>query len=190
VLPQADRADGPDVGSAPAIQADMTSPIAFRSSVLRMFALLAMTGGLGLAMVPANISAQHRSTEPRTVRLTATDNMKFNLASFTAKPGELLRVVLTAVGVQPAPQMAHNFVLLNPTADKATFVMMAAMARDNGYMPPALQREVLASTDLAAAGQTVEVTFKAPAQSGSYPYLCSFPGHYNAGMTGTMIVKR
>ena len=168
----------------------MTLPSHPRRSVLRAFASVVITGCLGLATIPANIKAQHRSTEPRTVRLTATDNMKFSLASFTAKPGELLRVVLTAVGVQPASQMAHNFVLLNPTADKATFVMMAAMARDSGYMPPALQRDVLASTDLAAAGQTVEVTFKAPAQPGSYPYLCSFPGHYNGGMTGTLIVKR
>jgi azurin len=139
--------------------------------------------------MPADISAQHRS-QPRTVRLTATDNMRFSPSSFTASPGELLRVILTAVGVKPPDQMAHNFILLKPTADTATFVMMASMARDNGYMPPALAREVLASTDLAAAGESVDVTFRAPAQSGSYPYLCSFPGHFNAGMTGTLIVRR
>ena len=115
--------------------------------------------------------------------------MKFSLSSFSARPGELLRVVLTAVGAQPTAQMQHNFILLRPTADAATFVMMASMARDEGYLPPTLEREVLAATSLAAAGQTVEVTFNAPSGTGSYPYLCSFPGHYNAGMTGTMIVK-
>jgi len=115
--------------------------------------------------------------------------MKYSLSSFTAKPGELLRVVLNAVGTKPPDQMAHNFVLLKPTTNTATFVMMASMARNDGFMPPALVGEVLAATDLATAGETVEVTFKAPTQPGSYPYLCSFPGHYNAGMMGTMIVK-
>jgi azurin len=121
--------------------------------------------------------------------MTATDSMKFSVSSFTAKPGELLRVVLIAVGQQPAAPMAHNFVLLKPSANVATFVMMASMVRDGGYMPPALKGDVLASTSLAAPGETVEVTFKAPAVPGSYPYLCSFPGHYNAGMKGTLIVK-
>ena len=157
---------------------------------MRLLATLPFVGCLALATMAAGIPAQHRSPEPRTVKLAATDGMKFSLSSFSARPGELIRVVLTAVGAQPAAQMQHNFILLRPTADTATFVMLASMARDNGYMPPALEGDVLASTNLAAAGQTVEVTFKAPAETGSYPYLCSFPGHYNAGMTGTLIVKR
>lgn len=143
---------------------------------------------VGLAMLPARTAAAPLSPQPRTVRLTATDNMRFSPSSFTAKPGELLRVVLSATGAQPPAQMAHNFVLLKPEADAATFVMMASMVRDS-YMPAALASQVLAATSLAAAGESVEVTFKAPAKAGSYPYLCSFPGHYNAGMMGTLLVK-
>jgi plastocyanin len=63
------------------------------------------------------------------------------------------------------------------------------MAREHSYIPPSLKSEVLASTGLASAGQTVTATFKAPAKAGSYPYLCSFPGHYYVGMKGTLIVK-
>ena len=42
---------------------------------------------------------------------------------------------------------------------------------------------------LAGAGETVEVTFKVPAAAGEYPYICSFPGHFQAGMKGTLAVK-
>ena len=36
---------------------------------------------------------------------------------------------------------------------------------------------------------TVEVTFDAPTEPGEYVYLCSFPGHYAAGMKGLLVVK-
>ena len=37
-------------------------------------------------------------------------------------------------------------------------------------------------------GETVDVSFKAPA-AGTYPYICSFPGHLAAGMKGSLVVK-
>lgn len=49
---------------------------------------------------------------------------------------------------------------------------------------------MLASTPLAGAGETVEVTFRAPSTApGTYTFLCSFPGHFAAGMRGTLVVK-
>ena len=42
---------------------------------------------------------------------------------------------------------------------------------------------------MAANGQEVSTTFKAPAKPGTYPYICTFPGHFFAGMKGTLIVK-
>jgi uncharacterized cupredoxin-like copper-binding protein len=47
--------------------------------------------------------------------------------------------------------------------------------------------KVFAHTDLAGPGQMVAVEFTAPAP-GEYPFLCNFPGHYAAGMHGTMTV--
>ena len=37
--------------------------------------------------------------------------------------------------------------------------------------------------------KSTEITFKAPAAAGTYPYLCTFPGHYAAGMKGTLVIK-
>ena len=61
-------------------------------------------------------------------------------------------------------------------------------AQATGYIPPALKAQVLASTDLAGPGETVQVTFKAPVALGRYDFVCSFPGHYAAGMKGVLVV--
>ena len=125
----------------------------------------------------------------RTVNLTGGDDMKFNLTTIEAKPGETIRVVLKNVGTVPKIAMAHNFVLLTLTADVNEYAKAAMMAQATEYLPPAEKAKVLASTKLAGPGETVEVSFKAPAKAGSYPYLCTFPGHYAAGMKGTLVVK-
>ena len=42
---------------------------------------------------------------------------------------------------------------------------------------------------VGSLGETVEVTFKVPAEAGSYPFLCTFPGHFVVGMKGNLVVK-
>lgn len=142
-------------------------------------------------LVPAWVASDvPRQTLARTINLTASEAMKFSLSTFAVKPGESIRVVLRAVGTQPPDRMSHNFVLLKSTADIPTFIMTASLAREEGYLPSALKSDMIAATSLVGAGESTSVTFHAPVRIGSYPYVCSFPGHFNAGMRGTMIVRR
>lgn len=141
---------------------------------------------------PAASAAQKPAADAkgvRTVDIVGTDDMKFSLATIQAKPGEQLRVRLTAKGAMPKIAMAHNFVLLALKADPLKFVNAAATARATDFVPPDSKATVIAHTPLAGAGETVEVTFKVPTTPGSYTYLCSFPGHFQAGMKGTLTVK-
>jgi azurin len=85
--------------------------------------------------------------------------------------------------------MAHNFVLLAKGTNADMFVMEASMAKDKGYIPDSGKKSILAMTGLAGKGETVEVTFDAPKEPGEYLYICTFPGHYLAGMKGKLIVK-
>jgi len=124
----------------------------------------------------------------RTVELVGTEDMKFSLANITAKPGEQLRVRLIAKGSMPKIAMAHNFVLLKKGANVTEFAQAGMNARATDFVPPEKKADIIANTPLAGAGETVEVTFKVPA-AGEYPFLCSFPGHYQAGMKGTLTVK-
>ena len=125
----------------------------------------------------------------RTIELVGTEKMKYDKEEIVAKPGETLRIVLKAEGTMPKAIMAHNFVVLKPTADVAEFNKAAFNARPTDFIPPEMKDDVIAATGLAGAGETVEVTFKAPAKAGSYNFLCSFPGHYAMGMRGKLVVK-
>jgi len=67
---------------------------------------------------------------------------------------------------------------------------MAAMsAAAENYEPKALAADVLASIPILGPKESGDVTFNAPSKPGKYPFLCSFPGHFQAGMRGVLIVK-
>jgi len=141
------------------------------------------------AAKPAAAPAAAAKGGARTVELTGGDDMKYNTTTITAKPGETIYVVLKSTGTIPKIAMAHNFVALAAAADVNEFIKSSMNARDTDYVPADKKAQVLASTKLAGPGETVEVTFKVPAKPGSYPYMCTFPGHYAAGMKGTLVVK-
>jgi azurin len=139
---------------------------------------------------PAKTPAQATSAkEPRTIEITGTDDMKWSVTTIEAKAGETIRIRLKSVGTMPKVAMAHNFVLLKLGTDQIAFTNAAAPARATDFIPPAMKDKVLATTGLAGNGETVETTFKVPTARGKYPYVCTFPGHFVAGMKGTLVVK-
>jgi azurin len=125
----------------------------------------------------------------RTIEITGSETMKYDVTEITAKPGEKLRVVLKAVGTMPKIAMGHNFVLLKAGASAMEVSNAAFNARDTDFIPASMKDKILAFTKVAGGGETVEVTFTAPAKPGKYDYLCTFPGHFAAGMKGTLTVK-
>jgi azurin len=117
--------------------------------------------------------------------------MKFSVAEITAKPGELLTVRLKSTGTLPKVAMGHNFVLLKGDVKLLDFANDPANAssRDTDFIPPARKGDVLAKTTMIGPGETAEVTFNAPKAAGAYNYLCTFIGHFAAGMRGRLTVK-
>jgi azurin len=132
----------------------------------------------------------------KTVTITASDTptAKWDTPKITAKPGETIHVILKAVGTMPKIAMAHNFVLFKGGTTEAqinNFTSQAALAGQTAYIPAKLSSMVLAHTPtVVGAGETTEVTFKAPTAPGNYTYICSFPGHYAMGMKGTLTVAK
>ena len=152
----------------------------------------AKTAVLGAALAAAALlstASPAAAAAPREIKITGTDAMKYSVTRIEARPGESLKVVLTAVGKMPKSEMAHNFNLLEKGVDPSSFVMAGAMARGTDYFPERKKDQVIAHTGLAGAGETVEVTFDAPKEKGEYTYVCTFPGHYAAGMKGVLVVK-
>jgi azurin len=78
-------------------------------------------------------------------------------------------------------EMQHNFLLGTPgsldaigtAADK---LAQSPNALEQQYVPEMSQ--VLYATKLVDPGQKLTFQFKAPAEQGQYPYVCTFPGHW------------
>src|SRR5262245_32776331 len=82
----------------------------------------------------AFVTALLRSTAlaaagPRTVEITANDQMKFSVATIDAKAGEMLKVVLNNLGTLPKEAMGHNWVLLKKGTDVTAFATAAMTAK-------------------------------------------------------------
>ncbi|HET6528569.1 MAG TPA: plastocyanin/azurin family copper-binding protein [Balneolaceae bacterium] len=125
----------------------------------------------------------------RTITIIGTDRMNFSVEEITATPGERIKVILKVESRIPKSAMAHNVVFLKEGTDPEAFANASAMAADNQYIAPSFKDQIIAHTDLAGGGETVEITFTVPEQAGNYQYLCSFPGHYYAGMKGMLVFK-
>jgi azurin len=159
--------------------------------------------GLSLAVVLAAVllwSAQPTAVvtaaQGRVIEIVATDaggKYIFKPDTITAKAAEPLLVRMKSVagtmGNMPKMAMAHNFVLVKPGNDPMQFANAGIAGGFQGsYIPPDRKDQVIAFTPLAGVGETVEVTFAAPA-AGTYPFICTFPGHVAGGMKGTLVVK-
>lgn len=125
----------------------------------------------------------------QTIEMIGTDNMKFSVTTIEAEPGEEITIKLTTKSQIPKQAMAHNVVVIDKDANVDEVANASARARDNEYIAPEYEDEIIAATGLAGGGETVEVTFTVPEETGEYEYICSFPGHYAAGMKGVLKVQ-
>ncbi len=123
------------------------------------------------------------------IEFTANDSMKFNLTRFEVKAGQEVTISLTNMGNMPKAAMAHNWILLQKSADPKAFADAAVMAAATDYIPAALAGQIIAHTKMLGPKQSEEVKFMAPSEPGEYPFLCSFPAHFLSGMKGVMVVK-
>ncbi len=89
------------------------------------------------------------------------EEFSFKPNTLTAKPGQMLQITLNNRGA-----VEHNFVLYD--ADGKT---------------------VLFEHDIIPPGRKVSVSFKVPEKPGAYQYVCTVPGHKEAGMVGTLTVQ-
>lgn len=123
------------------------------------------------------------------ITITANDQMKYNIESFSVKAGETVRLTLKNIGKMPKFSMGHNVVILTQGTDSLAFVEAAANSAVTDYVPEGSEKKVIAHTKLLGGGEEDSIVFTAPTKTGDYPFVCSFPGHYQVGMKGTMKVQ-
>ena len=126
----------------------------------------------------------------QTVTISGNDTMQFDVKTFEVKAGSKVKIVLKNIGVVPKIDMGHNIVILKKGITAIAFGQKAlgAGANATNALPDSLKGDVIASTKLLGPGETDSVVMKAPSETGTYEYVCTFPGHF-ALMRGVMTVK-
>jgi uncharacterized protein len=158
-------------------------------------ALYTKPGELAAHVAFANSPAAATATLPEDVKAAPevvirlsvkSGEMQFDKNELTVAPGQTVEIVF----INP-DSMQHNIVLGQTGSLQAIGAAADELARTpNGasqqYVPQIAQ--VLFSTRLVEPGETLTVQFKAPAQAGDYPYVCTFPGHWRI-MNGVLHVQ-
>lgn len=121
--------------------------------------------------------------------VTVNGQTYYVLEGITASAGEELTITLQNISDLPPQAMSHNWLLLTKDTDPETFNTTSMQAKDNDYVAPAMENQVIIDTGLVGKGETKSITFNVPEQTGKYDYLCTFPGHFTAGMRGTLTVE-
>jgi len=101
---------------------------------------------------------------PRVVRIVATPQLRFQPDVVTIQAGETIRFEVTTMG-----PTVHEF-MVGPAADVAADAAGTPEVADIGMMQTG----------------SVTYTFSGP---GPFAYACHAPGHYEAGMTGTITTQ-
>lgn len=123
------------------------------------------------------------------VTITGDDRMRFSPTRFTVERGATLTVTLHNIGTMPKESMGHNLVFLTPGTSPNGFAASSMRHPAAAYVAPELKDRVVAFTPVLGPGERHELVFTVPDAPGEYPFVCSFPGHTQAGMRGVMVVR-
>jgi azurin len=134
-------------------------------------------------MVSCDTSVRAQDTSEQvdttiTIRTSGAD-LEFLPSRVSAKQGTRVQIRYINEGTLP-----HNIVIARNEDDIDIMGQAAFQAKETGYVPLGHKDKMIAYTELAAPGETVEVTFVMP-PAGEYLFVCMYAGHYNM-MVGTL----
>ena len=113
---------------------------------------------------------------------TLGNQMKFNVVTIKAEPNT--KILLKFTNNATMPIMKHNIIVLNDENAIDEVGKAAINAKDNRPDHPS----IIAASNLIGPGEYTELEVNIPGKKGVYPYICTFPGHYQV-MQGKIIVK-
>jgi azurin len=133
-----------------------------------------------VALPPATPDAQG------VVHLTGNDQMRFSTNRIEVKAGQKIKIEFKNAGALPKDVMGHNLIVLKPGSDVNALAAKGIALKASEYIPPDAP-EIIAHTRLLGPGESQVLEFDVPGP-GTYPFLCSFPGHVGL-MNGQLVVQ-
>jgi len=132
-------------------------------------------------------SPKKESRNAVNIGLIGDDLMQFDKKEIRVKAGQEVTLTLRHTGKMELLVMGHNFVLLKEGVEIPAFAIEAGNAGPPKDWIPNDGKDVIAHTKMIGGGQSISITFMAPAV-GTYDFICSFPGH-SGTMKGKFIVE-
>jgi uncharacterized cupredoxin-like copper-binding protein len=153
-------------------------------SYLKIFSTTVLVSALGFT-VPAWSAGNHADTQAigqpgeasqvsRTLELSMSDSMRFSPSNITVKAGETIKFVLNNVG-----KLKHEFVLGTDKELKEHYQQMLKFPEMEHDEPNMVT---------VAPGKTGVVIWNFT-KAGKVDFACLLPGHYGAGMKGSVAVS-
>jgi azurin len=144
--------------------------------------LLLGTGGLNNSSIPKTLLPTNKGFSDTTVVEIKTVGIDLNYSEteIRAKSGNILLIRYINES-----DMSHNIVVVREEADIRPVGIAALQAIASDWIPEKEMHRIIAHSDLANAGDTVEFSFKVPAP-GTYPYICTYSAHWTQ-MQGRLI---
>tara|TARA_B100001964_G_scaffold245317_1_gene331555 strand:- start:6948 stop:8579 length:1632 start_codon:yes stop_codon:yes gene_type:complete len=118
--------------------------------------------------------------------------MKYDVRSFSVKPGAKVKLTL-----RNPDDLPHNLIICTPGKSKGgdrgkevidAVIKLGAKGVEMNWEPKGHPR-ILHSSGMVQPKKESVIWFKAPKKEGNYPYICSFPGHFEL-MNGMMAVSK
>ena len=118
------------------------------------------------------------------------ERMQYTVRQFTVRPGQPVKIVFSNPDATD-----HNLVITRPGALAEVGMAANEMARDprnatSDFIPRSKRPLILHYAPMIGPNRSsrlFELRFHAPRESGVYPYVCTFPGHWVV-MNGVMVV--
>ena len=114
------------------------------------------------------------SAGPKSFEVSVKDEFTFQPNALTVQAGEEVEVTFKNTG-----SVNHAFVILN---EGVTPEDLVGASEDEEHELLIMEMHEI------AAGESNTETFTAPEKPGDYTFICTVPGHADAGMVGTLTV--
>ena len=120
---------------------------------------------------------------------TVREQLRYDTARLVVEAGKPLQVIF-----ENSDAIPHNLVIVKPGTMQDVAVAVQTQAPDKldskgrAYVPENDPR-VIDATRLIESGKSETLNLTAPAEEGTYQYVCTFPGHW-AIMKGELIVTK
>jgi azurin len=121
------------------------------------------------------------------IKLEANENMRFSKELFRVRVGKKISIILNNTSAKSNLSMSHNVVILKSGIDIADFADLARKAKNEQYIPSALNSLIIAHTKLVGGGECDTVQCMITLR-GVYDFICSFPGHWGT-MQGKIVAE-